>query len=310
MLAQTQSSSPAAASQSTTATNTNKAEEATQLVKQGQKLAEQGKSDEAFALYQRALEIDPELYLAQLYTGVALDLQGKYTEARTHLQKAIELASEDQTVQALRVMAVSYAFEKNTDKASELERRAFDLQYNWKKYVDAAGTADELARIYLESGDFDNAFQWYQTGHLTAMKIPNLAPAQKDLWTFRWEAALARIAARRGQHDQALQHLAACKAIIDKANNPDQAPFYPYIAGYVALYGGDYRTAIDNLQKSNQKDPFVLLLLAQSYEKSGNAARAMEYYRQIVGMNLHNPSNAFARPIAMQKTSTAATPAS
>ena len=29
-------------------------------------------------------------------------------------------------------MAVSYAFEHNADKASEYERRAFDLQYNWK----------------------------------------------------------------------------------------------------------------------------------------------------------------------------------
>ena len=110
------------------------------LVKQGQDLNADGKLDEAIALYQKALQLVPDLYDAQLYMGVALDLQGKYAEARQHLAKAIELASEAQTTQSLRVMAVSYAFEHNTAKASEHERRAYDLQYNWSRYGDAAAT--------------------------------------------------------------------------------------------------------------------------------------------------------------------------
>lgn len=289
--------------------------DAVELVKQGQRLSRDGKLDEAVALYQRAVELDPKLYEAQLYLGVGLDLQGKYDEARQHLAKAIELASDQQTVQAMRVMAVSYAFQRNTDKASEYERRAFDLQYNWKKYADAAGTADELARIYLESGDLDNAFQWYQTGHITALKNPNIPPAEKDLWEFRWEAALARIAARKAQSDlppgekahtaQAQQHLAAAKAILDKNDNPDQARFFPYLTGYVALYTGDYKNAIAELQKANQqfegKDPFVLSLLAQAYEKSGDKAQAIEYYKKVLTINMHNPTTAFARPLAQKK---------
>jgi tetratricopeptide (TPR) repeat protein len=278
-----------------------KTQDASELVKQGEKLAGEGKPDEAMALYQQAIDLDPNLYQAQLFLGVALDLQAKYTDARQHLAKAIQLASEEQAVQALRVMAVSYAFERNTDKASEYERRAFDMQYNWKKYADAAGTADELARIYLESGDYDNAFQWYQTGHLTGLKISNLTPAQKDLWEFRWEAAQARIAARRGQADNAKQHLAACKALIDKADNPDQAIFFPYIAGYVAFYTNDYPATIKQLQFANQKDPLVLCLLAETYEKLGDKAHARLYYEQVLAINSHNPANAFARPIAKQK---------
>lgn len=288
---QTQSAAPAQG----------KTSDADELVKQGQTRASDGKADEALALYQRALQLDPDNYQAQLFTGVAFDLQGNYQEARQHLAKAIQLASEQQTVQALRVMAVSYAFERNTDKASEYERRAFDQQYNWKQYADAAATADELARIYLESGDYDNAFQWYQTGHLTGLKIPNLTPAQKDLWEFRWEAAQARLAARRGRFDQAREHLAACKALIDKADNPDQAVFYPYLTGYVAFYSGDYSAAIKQLQQANQKDPFVLCLLAQTYEKLGDTAHARDYYQKVLAIHTHNPSNAFARPLATQK---------
>src|SRR5208283_1377576 len=87
----------------------------------------------------------------------------------------------------------------DADHAATYERQAFDFQYADKKFEDAAGTANELARIYLESGDVDNAFQWYQTGHLTALLKPNMTPAEKDLWEFRWESALARVRARQGQ---------------------------------------------------------------------------------------------------------------
>ncbi len=278
-----------------------KASEALELVKQGQKLSADGKLDEAVALYQQALETDPNLYEAQLYVGVGLDLQGKYEEARQHLAKAIQLAGSQQASQALRVMAVSYAFQHNTDKAAEYERRAFDLQYNWKNYADAAATADELARIYLESGDLDNAYQWYQTGHQTALKNPQITPAEKDLWDFRWEAALARIAARRGQADQARQHLVAAKAILDKNGNPDQLRFYPYLAGYVALYAGDYKTAIAELQNVPFADPFTYSLLAEAYEKSGDKAKAVEYYQKVLTLNMHNPSGAFSRPEAKEK---------
>jgi tetratricopeptide (TPR) repeat protein len=274
---------------------------AADLVKQGEDLNRDGKFDQALALYQRALQISPNFYQAELYMGVTLDLQGKYQEARQHLAKAIELASDEETTQALRVMAVSYAFERNTDKASEYERRAFDLQYTWQKYEDAAATANELARIYLESGDIDNAFQWYQTGRLTGLRKPNITSAEKDLWTFRWEAALARIDARRNKRDDALKHLAAAKALLDAGDNPDQFRFYPYLAGYVALYTGDSGGAIKELQQADQKDPFVLSLEARAYENMGDKARARDYYEKIMTINVHNPSNAFARPLAREK---------
>lgn len=278
-----------------------KTSDALELVKQGQKLNSEGKQDEALALYTRALQESPDLYQAQLASGMALDLEGKYEEARTHLAKAIAVATPEQKVQALRTMAVSYAFTCDTDHAAKYEQQAFDLQYAEKKFDDAAGTANELARIYLECGDVDNAFQWYQTGHLTALLKPNLTPAEKDLWEFRWESAMARIRARQGRKDEAPKRLAAAKALLDKGGNPDQMRFYPYIAGYVAFYGEDYKSAIAELQKADQKDPFILSLLAQAYEKSGDKPKAMEYYKMVLTINSHSPMNAFARPLAEQK---------
>ncbi len=290
-----------AAPQSSPPNTSSKTTDALELVKQGQKLNSEGKQDEALALYARALQESPDLYQAQLATGMALDLEGKYEEARIHLAKAIGAATPEQRIQALRTMGVSYAFACDTNLAAKFDQQAFDSQYAEKKFADAAGTADELARIYLECGDVDNALQWYQTGHLTALLTPNITPAEKDLWEFRWESAMARIRSREGQKADAQKHLAAAKAVLEKGDNPDQMRFYPYIAGYVALYGNDYNTAIAELQKADQKDPFVLSLLAQAYEKSGDKTKAMEYYKMILTINSHSPTNAFARPLAEKK---------
>ena len=168
-------------------------------------------------------------------------------------------------------------------------------------YIGAAEISNELARIYLESGNTIDAYKWYKSGYETAQRKTDLTDADKNLWLFRWEHAQARIAARRGKAEEAQQHVAAAKSALDKANNPDQARFFPYLTGYVAFYTGDYKTAIADLQKADQRDPLILALLGESYEKSGDRSNAMDYYRKVLASNAHNPTNAFARPLAKKK---------
>jgi len=96
------------------------------LVQQGQKLSREGKQDEALALFQQAMEKAPGFSDAHLEAGIALDLKGDYAEARKHLSRAIDLAGPDTKAQALRTMAVSYAFEGNADKAALYEKQVFD----------------------------------------------------------------------------------------------------------------------------------------------------------------------------------------
>ena len=271
------------------------------LVQQGEKLTREGKFDDALALYQQVLDKAPDLYRAHLGIGTALDLKGNYTDAREHLAKAIESAPEDSKPQAWRTMAISYAFEGNAYKASELELKVFTARSAKNDSVGAAEICNELARIYLESGDPDHAEKWYRMGYETISNKPELSDADKNLWLFRWESAQARVAARRGQAEAAQQHVAAAKVALDKANNPDQLKFYPYLTGYVAFYTGDYRNAIVELEKADQHDPLILALLGQAYEKTGAAAQARDYYQKVLEINIHNPTNAFARPLAKKK---------
>jgi tetratricopeptide (TPR) repeat protein len=273
------------------------------LVKQGEKLNSEGKQDDALALYRQALQTSPNLYEAELATGIAFDLKGNYAAARQHLDKAINLASAKDEQQARRAMAISYAFEGKASDSAKFEQQVFDMRVSAQDFTGAAEIADELARIYLESGDTGNAYKWYETGYQTSQKKPNLTSAEKNLWLFRWDNAQARIDVRSGKTAAAQQYVTAAKYALYQANNPDQDRFYPYLTGYVAFYSGDYKTAIADLQKADQRDPFILVLLGEACEKSGDSSQAAEYYRKVLASNAHNPTNAFARPVAKQKLS-------
>ncbi len=274
---------------------------ATNPMAPGQKLIGQGKLDDAIAFYKNALETNPNAWDAYLGMGAALDLKGDYSAARQNIQKAIDMAPANGKVRALRTMAVSYAFTGDASQAAGYEEQAFRLQMAANDFDGAAGTADEAARIYLENGDLDEAQKWYEKGHVTAMLNPKLTDAEKDLWNFRWQNAQARIAARKGNNAEAQHLAAAAKAIIDKGTNPEQAQFVPYLEGYVEFYGGDYPAAVGDLQKANQKDPFILVLMAQAYEKSGDQKQAMGYYHKVLQIYSHSPTGAFARPLAQKK---------
>src|SRR5271165_6853302 len=125
-----------------------------EYVQAARKLNNEGKQDQAIEQYRRALEAAPDSVEAHLGAGVALDLKGDYTEARKHLAKAIDLAKPEAKQQALRTMAMSYAFEHNAKQAIKYEKEVFDSQLARQDFPAAAETANELARICIESGDF------------------------------------------------------------------------------------------------------------------------------------------------------------
>jgi tetratricopeptide (TPR) repeat protein len=274
---------------------------AADIVSRGEKLSHEGRQDDALILFREAMEKFPGSFEAHLGAGIALDLKGDYAGAREHFTKAIDLAPSESKSQPRRALAISYAFEGNTFKAAESEMQVFNARLAKNDSVAAAETCTELGRIYLEAGDPDHAYKWYMLAYNTVAHKPDLSEADKNLWLFRWESAQARVAAQRGKADEAQQHVAAAKAALDKANNPEQMRFYPYLIGYVAFYTADYKTAIAELEKSDQDDPAVQALLGEAYEKSGHAAQAKEHYRRVLNSNGHNPANAFARPLATKK---------
>ena len=264
----------------------------------------EGKLDDALALYRQTLQSSPNSLPANIAAGSVLDLLGQGAEAHSYFGKAIQVAdTPEHKAVSQRAMAMSYAFDGNCTKTVQYEQQVFNYYASVKDFFRQGETADEAARVCVDSGDLDTAYHWYELGHETGLKEPDIKPARRDLWEFRWEHAQARIAARRGDQAEAQKHVAAAKAILDKGTNPEQAQFLPYLQGYVAFYAGDYKAALQDLLKANQNDAFIQCMIAQTYEKLGDEEKALEYYRKASTAIAHNPAAAYAVPLAKKKLS-------
>jgi len=275
-----------------------------ETVRQGQQLVRQGKLEEAVALFRQELEKTPDSPGANNAAGTALDLLGRGAEARKYFAKAIESAATPQAkAAAQRAMAMSYAFDGDCANTAKYEQQVIDYYVTTKDFYQQGEMANEGARVCIDAGDLNTAERLYKLGYESGLKQADIPPDRVSLWNFRWEHAQARLAARRGNKAEAQKHVAAAKAVLDKDAKmaEAQAVFFPYLTGYVAFYAGDYKTALDDLMKANQNDPFIQCLIGQTYEKLGDKEKAMDMYRKAATATAHNPPAAFGRPFATKK---------
>jgi tetratricopeptide (TPR) repeat protein len=265
------------------------------IVQEAQKRQNDNQLNEALALFEKAIASDPKAVDAHLGAGRTLDLLGRHADARRHFTHAIELATGDARVQPLSAMAVSYAFEGNAADSAKFYQQVFNQRLAAGNAGAAAGTANALARVYLETGDLANAEKWYRTGYETSKQIKGISDAERNLWLMRWHNAQGRIAARRGNAAEAQRQAAALNELLAKGQNEDERPQYHYLLGYIALEAGEHDRALAELQKANPDDPFVLGLLGRVYEKKGDAANARASYEKVLAMPAHSLNAAFAR---------------
>ncbi len=268
----------------------------------------QGNPEEAMERFRKQLETDPNSVQANLGMGQALDLAGKTAEARKYIQKAIDAGAEPgRKAQAQRIMAMSYAFDGDCKNTGKYEQMVFDYWVTQRDFYQQGEIADEAGRVCIDAGDLVAAEKWYRLGHEAGLKQPDMPPGRKELWQFRLEHGLARLAARRGNQAEAQKHVAAAKAALDAiaAANPElgnqQRAFFPYLTGYVAYYTGEYRRALADLEQANQNDPFIQCLIGMTQEKLGNPEKAKEAYQKAGQTRAHNPPAAFAKPFARKK---------
>jgi tetratricopeptide (TPR) repeat protein len=106
-----------------------------------------------------------------------------------------------------------------------------------------------------------------------------------------------------GRHEEAWAEAQKVKKMIDDAGEAGRQylPAWHYLAGYLELEAGDYRTAVDELKQANGQDPFHLLLLARAYEKAGEREEARKTYKGVVESGQNGLERALAYPEAKRK---------
>jgi tetratricopeptide (TPR) repeat protein len=245
-----------------------------------------------------------------------LDSEGKHAEARALFQTLIDNAPDPGAkAAAQRRMAMSHGFEGHCAVTVRYEEMVIDY---WKTretaepqnaFYQQGEMANEAARVCIDAGELDTAERMYRRGSELGNKEPEPRTHPKSLWDYRLAHALARLAARRGNKDEALEQVAEARRILDSDPKMAEAQerFYPYLVGYVALYTNDLAKAEAELSKSiamegNDDDPFQHVLLGMTHEKMGHAEKAKEFYQKAHDMATgHNPPAVFSRPFTRKK---------
>ncbi|MGH7653479.1 MAG: tetratricopeptide repeat protein [Gemmatimonadaceae bacterium] len=245
-----------------------------------------------------------------------LDLDGSTGKAREILAKLVESAPDPAAkADVQRALAMSFAFDGDCTNTVKSEDQVIAFWATREQaepqnaFYQEGEMANEAARVCIDAGDFATAEKYYRRGAELGLKEPEPKTHPASLWDFRLAHALARLAARRGDKAEAARQVAAARKILDgdAAMAKQQERFFPYLTGYVAFYTGDLKGAEADLTKTiaipgNANDPFFHCLLAMTYEKLGDQAKAREFYQKAYDLaTAHNPPAAYVRPLARKK---------
>ncbi len=86
-----------------------------------------------------------------------------------------------------------------------------------------------------------------------------------------------------------------------------EAHSFNKLKGLIALARGDRRRALNHLELSDQSDPVVVYLLAETYRGLGRAEEAVAICRRVVEFNEPRFELAYVRPKAQQLMETLTT---
>ena len=243
-----------------------------------------------------------------------LDTDGRHQESRAIFQALIDNApTPAERAGAQRRMALSHAYDGNCARAIEYEEMVIAYWVTRREaepqnaHYQEGEMANEAARICIDAGALDEAERMYRRGSELGNREPEPRTHPKSLWDYRLAHALARLAARRGNAEEAKRHVAEARRILDtdRTMAEDQEAYYPYLVGYVALYTNDLATAEAELTKAMAalpNDPFQVVLMGLTYEKKGDTAKARGLYEKAFEMATgSNPPNVHSRAFTRKK---------
>ncbi len=181
-------------------------------------LNDRGKSDEAIAHYQQAIELRPGYAEAHYNLGRLLAQKGQLDDAVFHYERALEINPAD--AEAQNNLGVTLFGSGRVDEAIARYQEALKIR------PDYAEASCNLASALLSKGDLDGAIVRYSA---CLALSPNQAEAQYDL---------ASALLRKGRTDEAISHY---KKVLEL--RPDSADAYANL-GSAFLAKGRVRDAI------------------------------------------------------------------
>jgi tetratricopeptide (TPR) repeat protein len=264
-------------------------------------LMKTGRFDESIAQYRKALSIDP--HFIGSHFGIASDLtfQGKHGQALAETQKMERAGRNDGDRRfAMFTRTVVLVDQGKTDEALKEMQRQYDLGARIGDTAAMAGDLVSMGDILLNAGRPDEAKKRYDQA-LGIQEKSGLSSEVKEDAKLGHHYDVARVTLAKNDLQTAKSEAETYLNGGKEKENPARIRQAHELEGRIALKEKKYDEAIDHLGQANQKDPYVLYVIALAYQGKGDQNKASEMFKQAAeSYSLPTLNYAFIRAKAKQ----------
>ena len=260
-----------------------------------------GRYDESIDNYRKALQQDT--HFVNSYIGIAtnLNFKGEHEKAREELQKLYDVARNDgERRTALLGMTISYLDEGNSQEALEEQDKMLALARKMNDATSVTGDLNTIGTILLENGHAQEAQARFDEA-AKATADSGVSPEVKKIAARNHVFFSAKVALASNDLKKAHANAADFQMQAEAEKNRFLIWLSHELNGTIALSEKKYDAAIQDLQQSNQLDPYNIYRLAMAYRGKGDTANAKKFFERTVTFNgLNNLNYALIRTKARE----------
>jgi len=248
-------------------------------------LMKMGRFDESIKAYEKALSIDPNF--VNSYVGIGNDYlaMGKTEPARAAFTKIATRARNTGERRLARFwMAASYVHDGATDKALEELKAGSALAEAEHDAGTVSGDLVQMGDVLRQAGRLDDALAKY--GEAVKMIDGSQLPEPVKAATRRNHVfEEARVAVAKNDLATAKSKAAEYTRLTAPRNAPFELRQQHELAGLIALAEKRYAAASEEFNQANQRDPRILLLMAEAAQGAGGAEKASALAQKAAHFN-------------------------
>jgi tetratricopeptide (TPR) repeat protein len=248
-------------------------------------LMKMGRFDESIKAYEKALSIDPNF--VNSYVGVGNDYlaMGKTEQARAAFAKIATRARNTGERRLVKFWtAASYVHDGATDKAIQELKAGSTLAEAEHDAGTMSGDLVQMGDVLREAGRLDDALAKYSEA-VKMIEGSQLAEPIKAATRRNNVFEEARVAAAKGDLATAKSKAEEYARLIAPRNAPFELRQQHELVGLIALAEKRYAAASEELNQANQRDPRILLLMAEAAQGAGNAEKATALAQKAAHFN-------------------------
>jgi tetratricopeptide (TPR) repeat protein len=248
-------------------------------------LMKMGRFDESIKAYEKALSIDP--HFVNSYVGIGNDYlaMGKTEQARATFARIGARARNTGERRLMRFWtAASYVHDGATDKAIEELKAGAALAEAEHDAGTLSGDLVQMGDVLREEGRLDDALAKYGEA-VKVMDASQLAEPIKAATRRQNVFEEARVAVAKHDVATAKSKAAEYSRLIASRNAPFELRQQHELAGMIALAEKRYAAASEEFGHANQRDPRILLLMAEAAQGAGSAEKATALAQKAAHFN-------------------------